>query len=219
MKNLIARSTVALMMLASTLVAQGPNDEAGFVPLFDGKTLAGWTLLNGRGPGYVVRDGTIVCPKDGGGNLFTEKEYANFVLRFEFRTEPGGNNGIGIRAPRASDVAYSGMEIQILDDGHEMYRGKIRPEQHHGSIYDVIPARTGYLKPAGEWNTEEISAIGRRIRVTLNGVIIIDADLDTVREPAVLAKHPGLARASGHIGLLGHSSLVEFRHLRIKALP
>ena len=111
------------------------------------------------------------------------------------------------------------MEIQILDDGHELYKGKIRSEQHHGSIYDVVPARTGFLKPAGEWNTEEIVADGRKIRVTLNDVVIVDADLDTVREPAVLAKHPGLARASGRIGFLGHGSRVEFRRVRIKTLP
>jgi len=195
------------------------SDESGFVPLFDGRTLAGWKLVNGVGPGYVVRDNTIVCPKDGGGNLFTEKEYANFVFRFEFKTEPGGNNGIGIRAPYEGNASYEGMEIQILDDGHAMYKGVIKPEQYHGSIYDVIPARTGFLKPAGEWNSEEISANGRRIRVTLNGVIIVDADLDTVREPAVLGKHPGLARTTGHIGFLGHGSLVEFRNIRIKTLP
>jgi hypothetical protein len=220
-KNLILFATGLSTILTSVLAGQArqESDEAGFVPLFDGRTLAGWKLVGGQGPGYVVRDNTIVCPKDGGGNLFTEKEYANFVLRFEFKTEPGGNNGIGIRAPYEGDAAYQGMEIQVLDDGHETYKGKIRSEQHHGSIYDVIPARTGYLKPAGEWNTEEISANGRRIRVTLNGVIIVDADLDTVREPAVLARHPGLARTSGHIGFLGHGSLVEFRNIRIRTLP
>ena len=62
-------------------------------------------------------------------------------------------------------------------------------------------------------------ADGRRIRVTLNGAVIVDASLDMVREPAVLAKHPGIKRTSGHIGLLGHDSLVEFRNLRIKTLP
>lgn len=221
MTTLIMLVTGLSAILASALsrpITQG-DGEAGFVPLFDGRTLAGWKLVGGHGPGYVVQGNTIVCPKDGGGNLFTEKEYANFVLRFEFKTEPAGNNGIGIRAPYDGDAAYQGMEIQILDDGHELYKGKIRSEQHHGSIYDVIPARTGYLKPAGEWNTEEISADGRHIRITLNGVVIVDADLDTVREPAVLAKHPGLARASGHIGLLGHGSLVEFRNVRIRTLP
>jgi hypothetical protein len=211
-----------VLMSVSSPLAQGPlptNDESGFAPIFNGTSLAGWKLVNGVGPGYVVRGNTIVCPKDGGGNLFTEKEYANFILRFEFKTEPGGNNGIGIRAPYEGNSSVEGMEIQILDDGHAMYKGQIKSEQHHGSIYDVIPARTGYLKPAGEWNSEEISANGRKIRVTLNGVIIVDADLDTVREAAVFLKHPGLRRTAGHIGLLGHGSLVEFRNLRIKELP
>lgn len=213
-------AAVGVVILAAAPAGQSGSggDDVGFVSLFDGQTLAGWRLVGGHGPGYIARDGVLVCPKDGGGNLFTERQYANFILRFEFRTEPGGNNGVGIRAPLEGDPAYEGMEIQILDDGHALYRGKIRSEQHHGSIYDVIPARTGFLKPAGEWNTEEILADNRQIRVTLNGVVIVDANLDTVREPAVLAKHPGLARPSGHIGFLGHGSLVEFRNIRIRTL-
>ncbi len=209
-------TSFALAIAATVLSAQGT--EPGFVSLFDGRSLAGWRLVGGVGPGYVARDGLLVCPPDGGGNLFTEREYADFVLRFDFRLEAGGNNGVGIRAPFEGDAAYQGMEIQILDDGHERYKGKIRSEQHHGSIYDVIPARTGYLKPAGEWNSEEISADGRRIRVTLNGVVIVDADLDTVREPAVLKRHPGLARTTGHIGFLGHGSVIEFRNIRIRSI-
>jgi hypothetical protein len=193
--------------------------EPGFTLLFDGKSLKGWILVGGRGPGYVVENGILVCPAEGGGNLFTEKEYSNFILRFEFRMEPGGNNGVGIRAPLQGDAAYQGMEIQILDDQHPKYKGWIKPEQHHGSIYDVIPARTGFLKPAGEWNEEEIMADGRHIRVTLNGVIILDVNLDIVREPAVLKRHPGLLRTSGHIGFLGHGTRVEFRNIRIKELP
>ena len=179
----------------------------------------GWKLVGGHGPGYVVQDGKIVCPANGGGNLFTEKEYGNFAFRFEFRLTPGANNGVGIRAPYEGDAAYQGMEIQILDDGDAMYKGKIRSEQHHGSVYDVIPARTGFRKPVGEWNEEEIVADGRRIKVTLNGVIILDANLDIVKEPAVLEHHPGLARKAGHIGFLGHGTLVEFRNVRVKELP
>src|SRR5690349_4966068 len=114
-------------------------DEAGFTPLFDGKTLNGWKLVGGHGPGYVVKDGKIVCPADGGGNLFTEKEYRNFAFRFEFLLTPGANNGVGIRAPYEGDAAYQGMEIQILDDGDAKYKGQIRPEQYHGSVYDAIP--------------------------------------------------------------------------------
>jgi 3-keto-disaccharide hydrolase/Glycosyl hydrolases family 2, sugar binding domain/Glycosyl hydrolases family 2/Glycosyl hydrolases family 2, TIM barrel domain len=207
-----------LVDLVPAATGRQAMDESGFVPLFNGRDLDDWTLVGGVGPGYVVLNGTIVCPVDGGGNLFTTREYSDFVLRFEFRTEPGGNNGVGIRAPFEGDAAYVGMEIQILDDQHERYKGKIRSEQHHGSIYDVIPARTGFLNPAGEWNTEELVADGRHIRVTLNGVIITDADLDTVREPAVLAKHPGLARTTGHIGFLGHGTRVEFRNVRVRTI-
>jgi hypothetical protein len=219
MKLLSSMISVCLLMFMAQAKAQDTNTKAsekGFIALFDGKSLNGWKLIHGHGPGYVVKDGVLVCPADGGGNLFNEKEYSDFVFRFEFKIEPGGNNGVGIRAPLEGDAAYQGMEIQILDDGHERYKGKIKSEQHHGSIYDVIPARTGFLKPAGEWNEEEIMAQGSHIRVTLNGVIILDADLNNVREEATLKKHPGLKNKSGHIGFLGHGSLVEFRNIRIK---
>jgi len=196
-----------------------PALEPGFVSLFDGKTLKGWTLVGGHGPGYLVENEKLVCPVYGGGTLSTEKQYANFVFRFEFLMEPGANNGIGIRAPLEGDAAYQGMEIQILDDQHQRYKGWLKPEQHHGSIYGVIPARTGYLKPAGQWNEEEITAKGRRITIKLNGVIIVDSDLDVVKEPQVLKQHPGLARTAGHIGFLGHGTRVEFRNIRIRELP
>ncbi len=192
--------------------------EPGFVPLFDGHTLNGWKLVGGKGRGYIVEDGMIVCPADGGGNLFTEKEYANFILRFEFRLTEGANNGIGIRAPYEGDAAYQGMEIQILDDGAPVYQGKLHPAQYHGSVYDVIPAKHGFKKPTGEWNSEEITANGRHITVKLNGHTLLDADLDSVKDPAVLKRHPGLARTTGHIGFLGHGTRVDFRNIRIKEL-
>ena len=142
MKKILLGMILCLALAPLAANAQGNAAESGFTPLFDGKTLNGWQLVRGRGPGYVVKDGTIVCPLEGGGNLLTAKEYANFAFRFEFKTEPGGNNGIGIRTPLNGDAAYVGMEIQILDDGHEKYKGKIKSEQHHGSVYLVAPART-----------------------------------------------------------------------------
>jgi len=214
MKLTIRLSLLVLLIAVPCL----SGDEPGLVSLFDGKTLKGWTLVGGHGPGYVVKDGVLVCPKEGGGNLFTEKEYSNFAFRFEFRTEPAGNNGVGIRAPLEGDAAYVGMEIQILDNEAPEYKD-LRPAQYHGSVYDVIPAKRGYLKKAGEWNSEEILAQGRRIKVTLNGTVILDADLDSVKDPEVLKKHPGLARQSGHIGFLGHGALIEFRNIRVKELP
>ena len=205
-------------LLVSWLLLPAQGAEPGFVPLFDG-TLSGWKLMGGKGSGYVVENGILVCPADGGGNLFTEKEYANFVLRFEFRLSPGGNNGIGIRAPLEGRASYQGMEIQILDDEHPRYQGKIKPAQYHGSIYDVVPAEHGFKKPTGEWNVEEITADGRHIKVVLNGHTIVDANLDDVKDPEVLKKHPGLQRTTGHVGFLGHGTRVEFRNVRIKELP
>jgi hypothetical protein len=191
-------------------------DEGGFVSLFDGKTLNGWELLGAKGGGYSVTNGLIACARGGGGNLLTKKTYADFILRCEFKLEKGGNNGVGIRAPMTDkQIAYEGMEIQILDTGYDK---PLRPAQYHGSIYDVFPAKTGALKPPGEWNSQEIMAVGRRVKVTLNGKVIVDADLNTATDPAVLAKHPGLLRQRGHIGFLGHNDYVEFRHIRLKDL-
>ena len=192
--------------------------ESGFTSLFDGKTTDGWQLVRGHGPGYVVKDGILVCPKEGGGNLFTAKEYGDFIFRFEFKMEPGGDNGVGIRAPLEGDAAYAGMEIQILDHDHAMYKGKIKPSQHHGSVYDVIAAKADALKPVGEWNSEEIRINGGKIKVTLNGKVITEGDLTKVTDPAVLKKHPGVQRKSGYIGFLGHGSHVEFRNIRVKEL-
>jgi hypothetical protein len=205
--------------LTAVLAVSATAVEPGFVALFDGKSLTGWQIVGQKGRGYTVENGLLVCPAEGGGNLFTTKEYSNFVLRFEFRLFEGSNNGIGIRAPLQGDAAYQGMEIQILDDGAPVYQAKLRPAQYHGSIYDVVPAKQGFKKPTGEWNSEEITAKGRYITVILNGTTIVDADLDSVRDPAVLQKHPGLARSSGHIGMLGHGTRVEFRNFRVKEIP
>ncbi|MGI8782850.1 MAG: 3-keto-disaccharide hydrolase [Acidobacteriota bacterium] len=192
--------------------------EKDFVALFDGTTLDGWVLEDKTGPGYLVENGKIVCPRDGGGNLFTAKEYSDFILRFEFKLETGSNNGLAIRSPRqAKDIAYEGIELQIIDNDAERYKD-IQPWQKHGSLYHVFPAKTGFLKPAGQWNEQEVVVQGRQVKVILNGHTILDANLDDVKDPELLKKHPGLQRKTGHIGFLGHNEPVEFRKIRIKEL-
>ncbi|NCY02095.1 MAG: DUF1080 domain-containing protein [Planctomycetia bacterium] len=191
--------------------------EAGFVPLFDGATLAGW---QGNVAGYEVVDGEIRCRKGAGGNLLTTGEYDDFVLRFEFRLTPGANNGLGIRAPAQGDAAFAGMELQILDDASPKYAG-IQPWQVHGSIYGVVAAERGALRPAGEWNSEEVTVKGSQVTVTVNGRQIVDADIAPFRDgrPTPDGKpHPGLSRTTGHIGFLGHGDEVHFRNIRIRSL-
>lgn len=194
------------------------GDEAeGFTPLFNGRDLTGWT---GNVDGYAVENGAIVVhPERSGGNLYTEKEYSDFVLRFEFKLTPAANNGIGVRAPRQGDAAYVGMEIQVLEDGSPVYWG-LEPYQYHGSVYGTVPAKRGVLRPVGEWNAEEITLKGRRVTVVVNGTTIVDADLDEASRGGTMdhKEHPGLARTSGAIGFLGHGSIVAFRNLRLREL-
>lgn len=220
-----AITCVLLVLVSFTLpgckTSPGARGESGFQSLFDGQSLAGWKLMDQKGDGYGVTNGVLFCAKGGGGNLMTEKQYGDFVLRFEFKLEDGSNNGVGIRAPMQGDAAYLGMEIQILEEGaaERGKWGKLKPEQYHGSIYGVVAAKKGALRPPGEWNTEEITAQGRRIKVVVNGVTILDADLNEVNDPARIAKHPGLFRERGHIGFLGHNDYLELRNIRIKELP
>ena len=189
----------------------------GFAPLFNGRDLEGWTGDTG---GYAAEDGRIVIhPERGSGNLYTVKEYADFVLRFEFKLTPAANNGLGVRAPLEGDAAYAAMELQILEDGSPVYWG-LKPYQYHGSIYGVVPARRGALKPIGEWNTEEVTVRGPRVTVVVNGTTVVDADIDAASAGGTVdgQAHPGLKRKSGHIGFLGHGSIVEFRKIRIREL-
>jgi hypothetical protein len=189
----------------------------GFVPLFNGRDMAGWT---GNTNGYYAQDGKMICdPTKAAGNVYTAEEYGDFTVRFEFKLTPGANNGLGIRAPLSGDAAYSGMEIQILEDSHPKYAG-LQPYQFHGSIYGVVPAKRDCLKPVGEWNYEEVTAQGRQVTVKVNGKTIVDADLDKASTPQTMdhRDHPGLKRDKGHIGFLGHGDYLEFRNIRIKTL-
>jgi hypothetical protein len=214
---------LSMLLLLPALTSGGQTAEPGFTPLFNGKDLTGWvygrrgTAENKTGNGYQVENGVIFSTKADGGNLYTEKEYADFAFRFDFRLTENANNGIAIRAPLSGDAAYAAIEIQVLDDGGSQYTA-LKPFQYHGSIYGVVPSKRGFQKPVGEWNSEEITAKGRRITVVLNGTTIVDANLDDVKDEAVLKAHPGLANTRGHIGLLGHGTRVEFRNLRIKEL-
>src|SRR4026209_41296 len=204
--------------------------EQGFTPLFNGKDLTGWVYgtrngaPNKSGKGYQIENGVLFTTKEDGGNLFTEKEYSDFVFRFDFRLTENANNGIGIRAPLVGDAAYVGIEIQVLDDSGSQYTG-LRPYQYHGSIYGMVAPKRGFQKPVGEWNSEEITAQGRHITITLNGTTIVDANLDDVKDEEMLKTHRdlskpegsrGIANTKGHIGSLGHGARRHFRHIRIK---
>ncbi|MBL1410914.1 DUF1080 domain-containing protein [Sphingobacterium faecale] len=190
----------------------------GFEMLFDGTNLDKWT----SSPAYEINEEGVIRSNPTakfGKNIYTKEQYSDFVYRFEFKLTAGANNGVGIRTPLDGDAAYLGYEIQILDDDAEVY-SKLKPYQYHGSVYGIIPAKRGSLKPLGEWNEEEIRIQGSKIKVTVNGQVIVDGDIKdaTKNGPADGKNHPGLDAATGHIGFLGHGTEVFLRNIRVKRL-
>jgi hypothetical protein len=193
--------------------------QQGFEILFNSKNLDKWV---GNKTDYVVEDNNIAIyptAAQNRGNLYTAKEFSDFTFRFEFQLTPGANNGLGIHAPLEGDAAYVGKEIQILDNTAPIY-AKLEPYQYHGSVYGVIPAKRDFLKPVGEWNQEEVYVVGDFIRVTLNGTVILEGDMNLASKNGTMdhKDHPGLKRNKGHIGFLGHGSVLKFRNIRIKDL-
>lgn len=217
----------AFYLVATTAFA----GEEGFVPIFNGRNLDGWQGIGGDTSSYYVEDGQLICKDTGKIHIFTTKEFANFILRLEIKMDPGGNNGVGIRTKVSKQPHIEGTEVQVLDDPY-YDRGipikdkepkdwpKLKDYQHHGSLYGVVPCKSGHLKPAGQWNQEEIVCDGRRVKVTLNGVVIVDADFDKVK-PIDGHEHPGMFYEKGFIGLHAHGNYgakVYFRNLRVKEL-
>lgn len=219
-----SRSFLRCVLLGLMWLTSGPGGvtgaeeppAAGFEPLFAEESLAGW---HGAVENYGWNEGVLRCRPKAAGNLYSDAEYSDFVLQFEFRLTPAANSGIGLRVPDGGRASTEGLEIQLLDDGHEKY-AKLKPYQAHGSVYGLIPAQRGHLKPTGEWNTQGIRCVGRQVTVVLNGVTILDGDLDAATKDGPLdgKEHPGAARTSGHLSFCTHGSKVDFRSLRVQRL-
>jgi hypothetical protein len=196
------------------------RDAAGFVELVNGRDLSNWT---GATENYEMRDGAIYCKPKKGGNLLTQEEYGDVIIRTEFVLPPGCNNGIALRTPAGGHPAQDGFEIQVIDsDGYNAAHPKapLKPAQYHGSLYYLVGAKHGYLRPVGTWNYEEIEVRGNHITVTLNGTKILDVETDKLDRSQFDPKHipGGLDRRSGYLGFAGHNDPVGFRSFKVKRL-
>ena len=198
--------TISLLLALVALITPVMADPPDFRPLFNGKDLTGW-----KGRGYIVEDGAIVSTTKGN-NLRTEETFTNYILEFEFKLQSGSNNGLGIHYPGEGDGAYTGMELQILDNTSPKY-AKLREYQYHGSLYTLQAAKREGLKPVGEWNHQRVTVNGPIVTVVLNGTEILNANLNELAKAR--PKHKGVLRRSGHIAFLGHRSIVAFRNIRI----
>ncbi len=189
------------------------KDANEFETVFNGKDFEGW-----QGPleNYQVLNGNLVCKAGKGGTIFTEREYSDFQVRLEIKFPPKGNNGLAIRYPGNGDTAYFGMcELQVLNYD---YPNKLDARQYHGSAYGMVAAQRGYLRETGEWNFQEVTVVGSKIKVELNGYVILDCDLTDVSEFLGDKPHPGMNRTSGYFGFAGHSDPVQFRNVRIREI-
>jgi len=188
-------------------------DAEEYVSIFNGKDFSGW---KGSISNYQIIDNAIQCKKGKGGTIYTEKKYQDFSVILDFMLPEGGNNGLAIRYPGVGNAAYHGMcELQILDNNHPRY-ATLDPRQYHGSAYGIVPAKRGFLKNSGKWNSQLVTVQGSRINVILNDELILDADLSKVESFMGNKSHPGLTLLEGHFGFAGHKDPVAFRNIRIK---
>jgi hypothetical protein len=225
---------VALIVarLGASMEAAAPGDEAkaepegGFIALFDGATLKGWTDANGKAPstGWEVVDGAI-HRKGKAGYLVTERAFDNFDLRFDWKITRGGNSGIKYRTTRVEKKGLYGCEYQLLDDAHHV--NGLKATTRCGALYDLYAPDEGrkVVKPVGEYNTSRVVAQGTRIEHWLNGnkVLELDTASDDWKARIARSKFRSIkdfaAEKPGPILLQDHNSEVWFRNIVIRPLP
>lgn len=201
--------TLLPLALALTLVAgcQCPyGSRSSSAPsLFNGRDLSGWVALHGGE--WKVEDGVLVGrngvdwttnPEKSGSWLRTEKEYSDFTLELEYAINAKGNSGIFLRSGLEKNPAFTGHEMQILDD-----HGREPKKFTSGSLYDVVAPSKNMSKPAGAWNQVRIECRGRRIQISMNGEAIVDYQTDRLTR--------------GYLGLQNHdtNAVVRFRNVRL----
>ncbi len=226
MKPPFAFFTLALVICFTSCdsgdgAGDGASTSDSSVSLFDGKTFAGWTGLDGKKPGAGWRIEEGVLQLDGeGGNLISEKEYANFDFEWEWKLAEGGNNGVKYWVTKVGDKEWLGIEYQMLDDIKHP-DAKNGAKRLTASFYDIqAPTVKTPVKVPGEWNQSRIVARDGKLQHWLNGVLVGEADTKSDDWKAKLAESKfkdkaGFAPGKGRIMITDHKDKVWYRNLRI----
>src|SRR5438552_8102122 len=221
---------VALLLVSLLAVPLARAEEDGFVALFpDNGEPKGWTVGTWNDVSkpvkdvhWTVKDGVLYSSKTRGNWLMSDKEYGDFILECEIKLGPKGNSGIALRAPMKGDPAFDGMELQVADFH---YNEQAKDSELTGGIYRAIAPTKQVYKPT-EWNQFRVELKGIHLKVTLNGEVIQDVDLDKYDQP--VKRHDGSNAPPvkdrprrGHIGfqhLSRNNEPVLIRGVRIKVL-
>lgn len=208
----LAAAAVVAAMIGACAAGAGEPDDEGFVPLFNGKDLAGWKTT---GNWTVQQDAVLALkPRPGergwqryGAYLWAEKPYGDFVLDLEYKIPKGGNSGVFVRVEDLKSPVSNGIEVQILDS-----HGKKEPLGQHdcGGVIGTVGPSRNMSKPAGQWNRMIVTCKGSQMQVALNGRQIIDLKLDT----SAMKNRP----LTGYVGLQDHGQPIWFRNIKIKQL-
>jgi hypothetical protein len=220
-----------LFWLSTALAADTASDNtltteekaAGWVLLFDGKTLDGWKTDRGTPGKSPVDQGAINPHKCGGYMMVHDRVWADYTLALDFKISPGCNSGVFVRTfpltPRpGKDVGYNGIEIAIDDTTTAGFHDT-------GAIYDLVKASENAMRPVGQWNQMVITSDGPRLTIALNGRTVSQMNCDEWTSPLRRpdgsphkfdVAYKGHPRA-GYIGLQDHGSNCWFKN--IKLLP
>lgn len=198
------------------------DKQEGFQLLFDGSSLSGWAAT--RNPeGWAVQNGLLVCKGETHGYLYTLEQFENFILQLEYKAGPTVNSGVFFRWTDLSDPVNTGLEMQIWDTYHH----ETMVRNSSGALYDLVAPSSNAVRPAEEWNQITIKCNGSLIQLTLNGTVVVEADID---QWSAAGKNPDGSDnkflyawrdrpRKGHIGLQDHGGYIEFRNIKIQVLP
>jgi hypothetical protein len=174
----------------------------GWLPLFNGRDLGGWKLVGRYPPDWHVKDGVYFTPT-ASDNIYTERKFLNFQLHVEFKIAKDGNSGIFLRGRK---------EVQI----HDSHGKPQLDDTECGAIFQKVAPSTNACKPAGQWQTYDITVVGSKITVVLNGVTVVDGAVVEGVTGSGLDDEVG---KPGPLMLQGDEAPVSFRNLWLKPLP
>ena len=205
---------------ASDRGAAGEKGAQGWTVLFDGKNVDRWDMTT---PGaWKIQDDGSLHTLGKGKDIYTKEKFQDFTLDLQVNMSKGCNSGVFVRMADRKDWLHSSMEIQVLDSA-----GKAEVGKHDcGAVYDALAPSANAAKPAGQWNRMRITCFKNRVFVALNGIQIIDMDLnkwDTARKNADGSKNKfrdplKTLTHAGFVALQGHGKPVTYKSIRIKPI-